>query len=316
MRAAWPASDAGRAARLAAALVALAACAVGCRGGCGEPGPGGKRDATAVGSDAIGSLDGALAGDAAPVLDDAGSPDGGGPRLDAGAPLDAGSAAAGCPTWRTPPAAGHGWLYARAVTSTGVVLTSDVDIYVRRTTDRSPGERAAANQPCAVASYEQTAPTVIVLAAAIGFSTQERPFSPQSCVATSPCSIELPKRLAPQYYIATNDTVQLRAADDVAASDKPAFAAAAADDALARSKALGRPLAVELDRTGKATNVPALDLAIQFSEVVLRKRCDASCLDEPTLDPAVRAYLKSARPHGRPNPFELRTSPDRWERER
>jgi hypothetical protein len=275
-------------------------------------------DARAVAHDGDDRQDGGPGLDADAAVSD------GGDRRDGGADSgsghhDAGSDATSaiCPPWRPAAAAGHGWLYARALSSTGVPLTAGanhVDIYVRRAGDSLPGERADADDPCAVASYEQTAAKVRVLAAAIGFSSQEREFSPQACLETTPCSIELPQSLDAGYYRTTSNRVILRVASDVPQGDQVTFAAAVAKDALARSKALQHPLADELDSAGKATNVPALDLAIHYTEAKLRKKCDASCLDEPSLDPAVRNYLKGMRRPAHTNPFALRTAPNRWQR--
>jgi hypothetical protein len=265
--------------------------------------------------------------DARPVAHDGADLDSG-PGGDAGLPShdggegpDAGSsgdaAVAMCPPWRPPVAAGHGWLYLRALSTSGAVLTpggNHVDVYVRRVDEPLPGERADADDPCAVASYDQTAPKVRVLVAAIGFSSQEREISPQACLETSPCSLELPQSLEPRYYRATAATVSLRVASDVPQADQVNFAAAVAGDALARSKALGRPLAAELDRAATTTNVPAVDLAIHYTESRLRKKCDASCLEEPSVDPAVRGYLKGVRRPAHSSPFELRTPPARWKR--
>jgi hypothetical protein len=226
-------------------------------------------------------------------------------------------AAPSCPRWATTAATGRAWLYTRVVSTTGVALTAaanHVDIYVRRPGDPLPGERAQPDDPCAVASYDLGSPTVRVLVAAIGFSSQDREFSPQICVEASPCAIELPNSLDARYYVATAGAVSLQPASAVPEADRAEFAAAAGEDAVERAKALHRPLADELARTGKATDVPAIDLAVRFTERKLRKRCDASCLDEPALDPAVRSYLKQIRRAGEPDPFVQRTSPGLWRR--
>ena len=299
---------------------------IGCDGAgcCGRPS---KRDAGGepppMVVDGVAGADGPAAdgavGDAASSADDAGGGAGdagnAAPSDAAIAIGDAGAAASLCPQWRSPAATGRGWLYARAV-SNGVALTpagNHVDIYVRPTGAPLPGERADADDPCAVASYDQTAARVRVLAAAIGFSSQEREFSPLGCREASPCSVDLPRSLEAKFYVASAKGVSVRAANDVPEADRVSFAASVAGDALARSKALKRPLADELDRAEKATDVPALDLAIHYTEFKLRKKCDASCLDAPALDPAVRTYLKNARRPAQPNPFERRVSPDRWQ---
>jgi hypothetical protein len=254
-------------------------------------------------------LPGAEGGDAGAVARDAGAARGTGGE----------AASAVCPPWRWSAVAGHGWLYARAVTGTGAPLTSTVnlvDIYVRRASDPRPGERADPNDPCAVGSYDQAASKVRILVAAIGFSSQEREFSPQRCLETRPCEVELPLSLDARFYRSTRGGVRLRVASEVPETVRVQYAAAVAQDALARSKALNRPLADELDRAGKATEVRPLDLAIHYTETKLRKRCDARCLDERALDPAVRTYLKGvARRAGRPDPFRFRLPPDRWRRE-
>jgi hypothetical protein len=267
----------------------LAACdGAGCRGRSSKRDAGSEPPPMIV--DGAAGADGpagdGAAGDAAPSADDAGSgagDAGSNAPSDAAVILDAGTAASLCPPWRAPVAAGRRWLYLRAV-SNGVALTpagNHVDIYVRPTGAPLPGERADADDPCAVASYDQTAPRVRVLAAAIGFSSQEREFSPLSCTDGQPCSVELPRSLEAKFYVASAKGVSVRAANDVPEADRVSFAASVAGDALARSKALKRPLADELDRAEKATNVPALDLAIHYTESKLRKKCDASCLDAP-----------------------------------
>jgi hypothetical protein len=219
-----------------------------------------------------------------------------------------------CPSWRRIAPTGRVWLYVEAV-SNGVPLTSGtnrVDVYVRRADDRPPGERADANDPCAVASYDPAAPRVRVLAAAVGFSSQEREFSPQQCLPAAPCVIELPPSLDTRYYRIAADRIDLGVASDASHTERVDFAAAVAGDALARSKALHHKLSDELTSAEKATNVPALDLAIRYTETKLRKACDARCMDEPALDPEIRSYLKASRRPGHGNPFELRTAPDRW----
>jgi hypothetical protein len=302
----------GLAERVAMLVVSLVACSgAGC-GSCRERPR--VDDAHTASLDGVAPQDGIV--DSEPVVHD------GGELHDADAnagsadhPItDGGTAAAMCPAWPQPPATGRGWLYVRTLTSGGVVLTPDanhVDIYVRRTGDPLPGERADPNDPCAVASYEQSTQKVLILAAAIGFSSQERVFVPQQCRQTSPCSIDLPQRLASKYYQVRANSMSLRVASDVPQAERAQFAADVASDALARSKALGKPIADELDRAAKATDVPAVDLAIRYSENKLGKRCDARCLDEPKLDLAIRTYLKNVR-RPRANPFELRTPPERW----
>src|SRR6185436_10445666 len=142
------------------------------------------------GDDAPPARDGGAAQDGSGVdVSDAGANDG---LIDDGndggiadaAPVDAPGTSA-CPSWPRSAPAGRAWLYVEAL-SNGVPLTSDsnrVDVYVRRTGDPRPGERADANDPCAVASYDPAAPRVRILAAAVGFSSQERDFSPQQCLA-------------------------------------------------------------------------------------------------------------------------------------
>lgn len=311
-----------RVAMLAALLIA--ACGAGCDR-C-RPNPQPARDGRAAALDGA-DLDSASALDAVPVTDDAADGPDSGAAGDAGPVVrDAGpvvrdartdAAAAVCPPWRLQPAAGHGWLHARVLSSSGVPLTSSmnhVDIFVRRAMDPLPGERADPNEPCAVASYDQTASKVRVLAAAVGFSSQEREFSPQRCTEATPCSVELPQSLEARYYRTTAGLVSVRVASDVLQAERPSFAAAVARDALARSKALRRPLGDELERAGKATGVPALDLAIHYTESRLRKRCTAICLGEPALDRDVRIYLKNVRRPAQQDPFELRTAPERWRR--
>jgi hypothetical protein len=247
--------------------------------------------------------------------------DGGAPQdADAGAGshrpvIDGGTeAAAVCPPWRRAPAAGHAWLHARAVSTGGVVLTPDVnhvDIYVRRASEPLPGERADPNDPCAVASYNQSTARVQILAAAVGFSSQERTFSPQQCLETSPCLLELPQSLNTKYYRVQANRMSLVAAGDVPPSERTTFAAAVANDALARSKRLRKPLSQELEQAAKVTKVPAVDLAIQYAEAKLGKKCDARCLDDRKVDVNIRTYLKTVR-RPRTDPFELRTPPDKW----
>jgi hypothetical protein len=199
--------------------------------------------------------------------------------------------------------------------SNGVPLTvgaNHVDIYVRAPGAPLPGDRADADDPCAVAAYDQTATRVRVLAAAIGFSSQDREFAPQRCTDSAPCAVELPRSLDAKFYIASANGLAVRAAAEVPEVDRVPFAASLGKDALARSRLLQRPLADELDRAEQATAVPALDQAIHYTESTLRRKCDASCLDAPALDPAVRGYLKTAGRPGHGNPFELRGNPDRW----
>jgi hypothetical protein len=98
----------------------------------------------------------------------------------------------------------------------------------------------------------------------------------------------------------------------VPAEDRAKFAAAMADDALARSKALKRPLSAELDKTSTVAKVPARDLAIHYAETKLNRHCDVSCLNDTSLDKDMRAYLKNLNPGH--SPFELRTPPDHWDR--
>jgi hypothetical protein len=268
-------------------------------------------------------------GDDGPAVRDAGGRGDGGPGVDAGvadaaggdgsagpdaAPADAGGASATCPAWRRSPPTGRAWLYVEAV-SNGVPLTSEanrVDVYVRRAGDRPPGERADANDPCAVASYDPAAIHVSVLVAAVGFSSQEREFRPQDCLEAAPCSVELPPSLDTRYYRIASNRIDLGVASDAPEAARVEFAAAVANDALVRSKALHRKLADELNNAEKATHVPALDLAIHYTESKLHKTCDARCIDAPALDPEIRSYLNAARDPRHRDPFERRTAPDRW----
>lgn len=295
-----------RAAGVLLAAAGLFGLSSGCDGGCRDRPV--KRDAAAV-ADAVGDAvagDAALGGGADVALDGAG--DAGGQSVDGGV------AASLCPPWPLAPATGHAWLFARAV-SRGVPLSpggNHVDIYVRAAGAPLPGDRADADDPCAVAAYDRSTTRIRVLAAAIGFSSQDREFSPQRCTDRDPCSVELPPSLDAKYYVASARGLALRVAGDVPQADRVRFAAALGGDSLARAKALHRPFADELARAEQATSVPALEQAIHYTESTLRKRCDASCLDAPALDPAVRSYLKSARRPSHANPFDLRVAPERW----
>lgn len=289
----------------------------GCRGGPARRDAAGARLDGAAAADAAGD---ALLADASGAMSDAAGAviDAGAPRDGSGAASDAGAgdaaAAALCPPWQPRAAAGHAWLFARA-TSDGVPLTvgaNHIDVYVRASGAPLPGDRADADDPCAVAAYDRSATRIRVLAAAIGFSSQDREFAPQRCTASAPCEIELPRSLDVKYYVASARGVAVRSASEVAPADRVAFAAALGKDALARARTLQRPLADELDRGERATRVPALDQAIHYTESTLRRRCDASCLDAPALDPAVRGYLRNARRPGQVNPFDLRVAPERW----
>lgn len=308
--------EAGRARWAAACAAGVLAAAV--LAGCGDcRDRSAKRDAAVVTGDAPAATGDAPAatGDATPIDAAVAIPDAAAAVADAGGGgVDAGGAAVQCPPWRGAPAAGHAWLFARAA-SAGVSLTmgaNQVDIYVRPSGAPLPGDRADADDPCAVAAYDQTATRVRVLAAAIGFSSQDREFAPQRCTAAEPCAIELPRSLDARYYVASARGVAVRAAAEVPPADRVHFAAALGGDSLARAKALNRPLADELDRAERATSVPALDQVIHYTESTLRKRCDARCLDAPALDPAVRDYLRRARRPSHTNPFELRVAPDHW----
>jgi hypothetical protein len=97
----------------------------------------------------------------------------------------------------------------------------------------------------------------------------------------------------------------------VPADNRTQFAAAMAEDALARSRALRRPLSVELDKTGNTTRIPARELAIHYAEAKLNRHCDVSCLHDASLDADMKSYLKNLNPGH--SPFELRTPPDRWD---
>jgi hypothetical protein len=290
-----------RAALLGASLVVHVVCGAM---GCGDDPPPRAHDAGAThdASPLDAPVDGELHDGGPPLDADAG----------AGSYIIDGGVATGCPPWQRAPADRHGWLHVRAVSKTGAVLTPDaVDIFVRRVNEPLPGERAEPNDPCAVASYEQSATKVLVLAAAIGFSSQQREFSPGRCVEASPCSVELPQSLNGKYYQTQDSRMSLRAADDLPQSERTSFASEVAKDALARSKALRRPLAQELDEAARATKVPAVDLAIRYAETRLARKCDARCLDDRRLDASVRKYLKAV-PRPRADPFELRTPPEKW----
>jgi hypothetical protein len=142
----------------------------------------------------------------------------------------------------------------------------------------------------------------------VGFSSQERLYLAADCVSTQPCAIELPRAeaLVP-YFAPTRGRDVLLTADQIEESKRPQFAAAVAADALQRSKGSRRPLAVELERSAKVAKVSAPDLAFHFAESKLERRCDASCLDDRSLDPEMRTYLKKLRGPGRLDPFERRT---------
>lgn len=302
------ANDVSTGPRALARAVLGASLAVCAGAGCGDDPPPRAHDASTVTNDAPpqdGPVDAELAHDGgAPQDADAG----------AGSHVVDGGVAAVCPPWQLVPADRRGWLHVRAVSRTGAVLTPEanhVDIYVRHLNDPLPGERAEPNDPCAVASYEQSASKVLVLAAAIGFSSQQREFSPRQCVETSPCSVTLPESLSGKYYQRQANRVSLRAVEDLAQRDRTSFAAEVGKDALARSKALRKPLSEELDEAARVTRVPAVDLAIRYAEIKLARKCDTRCLDDRRLDENIRTYLKGV-PRRKPDPFELRTPSDGW----
>jgi hypothetical protein len=234
--------------------------------------------------------------------------DDGGPVVvvpDAQPPRDASDAA--CPEPSGPLGPGQAWLYVRAE-SNGTALGADsnhAELYTRRSSSEAlPGLQGEADDPCLVARYTQTDEMVLVWVTADHFISQSRQVSPVACEKAHPCIVELPRSLNDAYYVTSPTGIRIKTETEVT-TDHAAFEAAVAGDALIRSKELHRSFGDELARVAKATNVPARNLAIRYSEHKLNKKCDAHCLDDTKLDPAVRDYLgKGIRP-GKPDPFDL-----------
>jgi hypothetical protein len=233
--------------------------------------------------------------------------DDGGPVVvvrDAEPSRDASSAA--CPDPPGPLGPGQGWLYVRAE-SNGTALgtaSNHAELYTRRSNSEAPpGLQGDADDPCLVARYAQTDEMVLVWVTADHFISQSRQVSPVACEKSHPCIVELPRSLDDAYYVTSSTGIRIKTENEVT-TDHAAFEAAVTADALARSKELHHSFGDELARVAKATNVPARNLAIRYSERKLKKKCDAGCLDDTQLDPAVRDYLgKGTRPGSR-NPFE------------
>lgn len=255
------------------------------------------RSASRVTELALCLLAGCHCGSTAPAHSDA-SPDA--PRIADAAIDSVPDAALACPAWTQP----GRWLYVKVQSSDGKPLTRDlnhVDVYVHTATDPPPGAHASDDPPCAVASYAET-PTLTILASAVGFVTIQHDFAPTTCTAAAPCLVVLPPALEPTYYVAN----RVAKASEVAADKQPDFAAKVAANALDSARKLHRPLAAELENAATATEVTAPDLAIHYTEHKLHKKCDASCLDNATVDPEMRTYLKTLRKPGHPNPFAKR----------
>lgn len=213
-----------------------------------------------------------------------------------GAPIDATPTAVTCPAWSEEPAEGYAWAYAIARASGGESLDiNELDVFVRKPGDALPGVAAKADAPCFVSRYETSTEEVTILAAAVGFSTQERTFSPGSCAMGAPCSIALPP--APEmklaYYKSAPGMLRVLHADEIPPAEREAFVTALAADAKARSRALRSPLAKEVNRSLKVTRVPAEELSRRFTKADLRAGCGRQCRDE--LEPGFHDFLRRGR---------------------
>lgn len=224
-----------------------------------------------------------------------------------------------CPPWRATRPDGHEWLYVQAHSTAGTLLNNanDVAFFVRVESEQPPGHPAQPDDPCGVAAFDTHTPEVIVLATAYGFTSYNRRVAPRDCTVSTPCDVPLPPNLKDEYYAKASDgTVRVKTADEVGKENADDYAAAIGADALARTKALRGTLDIELKKSEQASNVPAMDLAIKVTEARLKKKkCNIQCLSDPDLDPELLDYFERVRKPGR-DPFDLRTSPDRWRPER